>query len=292
MCPRSQAQARSGVSRARRLSARARRVVATGAPRDYVRRMTQQALFHPAVDAWFRKTFRGADRGRRRARGPRSRRAGTCSIAAPTGSGKTLAAFLAAIDALVRRGHRAARCRTRRSRRLRLAAEGAVERHPAQPRSAAGRHPRRARGARASRRRDPHAGAHRRHAAGRARQHAPPPAAHRRHHAGVALPPARLRVRPRDARDHAHGDRRRDPRARAEQARQPSRAVARAPRRADRERRRVRIGLSATQKPIEEIARFLVGASTRRLEAARSSTPATCASATSRSRCRRRRSKP
>ena len=60
-------------------------------------------------------------------------------IAAPTGSGKTLAAFLAAIDALVREGlaHGPA---GRDVRRLRVAAEGAVERRPEEPRGAARRH--------------------------------------------------------------------------------------------------------------------------------------------------------
>ena len=112
---------------------------------------------------------------------------------------------------------------------LRLAAEGAVQRHPAQSRGAAGRHPRGAARARTARCRDPHLGAHRRYAAGRARAHAPPAAAHPRDHAGVALHPARLGVRPRDAGDHAHGDRRRNPRHRAEQARRAPGAVARAP---------------------------------------------------------------
>ena len=62
----------------------------------------------------------------------------------------------------------------------------------------------------------------------RARPHAPRAAAHRRHHAGVALHPARLGVRPRHARDHAHRDRRRDPRRGREQARRAPGAVARA----------------------------------------------------------------
>ena len=79
-----------------------------------------------------------------------------------------------------------------------------------------------------ARRRHPHLGAHRRHARRRARPHAPPAAAHRRDHAGIALHPARLGIRPRDAGDHADRDRRRDPRAGAEQARHPSGAVARA----------------------------------------------------------------
>ena len=57
--------------------------------------------------------------------------------------------------------------------------------------------------------------------------------------------------------------------------------------------RLLRIGLSATQKPIEEVARFLVGAARTAAPAptAPSSTPATAARATSRSKCRRRRSK-
>ena len=54
-------------------------------------------------------------------------------------------------------------------------------------------------------------------------------------------------------------DRRRDPRGRRDQARRPPRADARAPRRARRARRCSAIGLSATQRPLEEVARFLVG---------------------------------
>ena len=57
--------------------------------------------------------------------------------------------------------------------------------------------------------------------------------------------------------------------------------------------RLLRIGLSATQKPIEAVARFLVGAgaATARPPTAPSSTPATAARATSRSKSRPRRSK-
>ena len=51
----------------------------------------------------------------------------------------------------------------------------------------------------------------------------------------------------------------------------------------------VRIGLSATQKPISEIAKFLVGSWNAAI--ARSSIPATCGSAIWRSSCRLRRSK-
>ena len=119
-------------------------------------------LFHPAVQAWFRSAFAGPT-APQIAAWPAIVSGRHALVAAPTGSGKTLAAFLAAIDALVREG--AARgARGRDARRLRLAAQGAVERHPEQPGGAARRHPRRAGGARAARRRDPHARAHRRHA--------------------------------------------------------------------------------------------------------------------------------
>ena len=56
--------------------------------------------------------------------------------------------------------------------------------------------------------------------------------------------------------------------------------------------RLLRIGLSATQKPIEAVARFLVGAADgARAGLHRSSTPATAGRATSRSRCPPRRSR-
>ncbi|MGI8894210.1 MAG: DEAD/DEAH box helicase [Casimicrobiaceae bacterium] len=61
------------------------------------------ALFHPAVDAWFRKHFSAATEPQARA-WPLLQARQHALIAAPTGSGKTLAAFLAAIDGLVRRG--------------------------------------------------------------------------------------------------------------------------------------------------------------------------------------------
>ena len=204
--------------------------------------MNPVSLFHPAVADWFDRSFAAPTAAQAQA-WPAFQAGRHVLIAAPTGSGKTLAAFLAAIDALVAQGL-AQRAHGRNPDRLRLAAQGAVERHPAQPRSAARRHPRGAAGARLARRRDPHLGAHRRHARRRARPHAPPPAAHRRDHAGVALHPARLGIGPRDARDHPHRDRRRDPRRGAEQARHPSGALARAPGRAVR-----RAGCSASACP-------------------------------------------
>src|ERR1700716_1435880 len=59
--------------------------------------------FHPLVAGWFRARF-GAPTEPQRAGWPRIAAGEDVLIAAPTGSGKTLAAFLACLDALVRRG--------------------------------------------------------------------------------------------------------------------------------------------------------------------------------------------
>ncbi len=59
--------------------------------------------FHPAVAAWFSEQFERATEPQSQAWPAIKDRRNTL-IAAPTGSGKTLAAFLAAIDDLVRRG--------------------------------------------------------------------------------------------------------------------------------------------------------------------------------------------
>jgi ATP-dependent Lhr-like helicase len=59
--------------------------------------------FHPAVSAWFERTF-AAPTAPQVAAWPVIRGGGDALIAAPTGSGKTLAAFLSAIDSLVRQG--------------------------------------------------------------------------------------------------------------------------------------------------------------------------------------------
>jgi ATP-dependent Lhr-like helicase len=59
--------------------------------------------FHPAVSAWFESAFDAPTEAQARA-WPAIQSHQDVLIAAPTGSGKTLAAFLAAIDDLVRRG--------------------------------------------------------------------------------------------------------------------------------------------------------------------------------------------
>jgi ATP-dependent helicase Lhr and Lhr-like helicase len=66
-------------------------------------RMNTSELFHPAVSAWFSETFAGPTPAQVDA-WPAIKSGKDVLIAAPTGSGKTLAAFLAAIDDLVREG--------------------------------------------------------------------------------------------------------------------------------------------------------------------------------------------
>jgi len=61
------------------------------------------AAFHPAVAAWFAATFPGPTEAQVAA-WPAIRSGRHTLVAAPTGSGKTLTAFLSAIDALVREG--------------------------------------------------------------------------------------------------------------------------------------------------------------------------------------------
>ena len=65
--------------------------------------MTVASLFHPAVAAWFARSFPAATAAQAEA-WPAIKDGRHVLIAAPTGSGKTLAAFLAAIDGLVRQG--------------------------------------------------------------------------------------------------------------------------------------------------------------------------------------------
>jgi ATP-dependent Lhr-like helicase len=65
--------------------------------------MPVTSLFHPAVAAWFDHTFAAPTPAQAQA-WPAIAASRHVLIAAPTGSGKTLAAFLAAIDGLVRQG--------------------------------------------------------------------------------------------------------------------------------------------------------------------------------------------
>jgi ATP-dependent Lhr-like helicase len=65
--------------------------------------MNPAGLFHPAVSAWFAARF-GRPTSAQEQAWPAIKANRHTLIAAPTGSGKTLAAFLAAIDGLVREG--------------------------------------------------------------------------------------------------------------------------------------------------------------------------------------------
>jgi ATP-dependent Lhr-like helicase len=65
--------------------------------------VTLSSLFHPAVADWFSRNF-AAPTVAQAAAWPAIQSGEHVLIAAPTGSGKTLAAFLAAIDGLVRQG--------------------------------------------------------------------------------------------------------------------------------------------------------------------------------------------
>src|SRR5882724_8943752 len=65
--------------------------------------MSPMSAFHPAVAAWFDRSFKAPTAAQAQA-WPAIKAGRHVLIAAPTGSGKTLAAFLAAIDALVRQG--------------------------------------------------------------------------------------------------------------------------------------------------------------------------------------------
>src|SRR5213080_3115942 len=65
--------------------------------------MMPKSLFHPAVAAWFDRSFAAPTPAQAQA-WPAFQAGRHVLIAAPTGSGKTIAAFLAAIDGLVRQG--------------------------------------------------------------------------------------------------------------------------------------------------------------------------------------------
>src|SRR5436190_7933657 len=65
--------------------------------------MSPAAQFHPAVAAWFAQNFAAPTAAQAQA-WPAIQAGRHVLVAAPTGSGKTLAAFLAAIDSLVRQG--------------------------------------------------------------------------------------------------------------------------------------------------------------------------------------------
>ena len=154
----------------------------------------------------------------------------------------------------------------RGSRRLRFAAQGAERGHSQEPRRAAAGASAACRNVR-SRDSANHSGRqNRRHVVVRARGDAANAPAYPRDHPGIAVPAAHGGAQPADAALRPDGDRGRDPCGHRHAARGASGVDLGAAGGALRARgpaktaRLQRIGLSATQKPIDEVARFLVGA--------------------------------
>ena len=147
--------------------------------------MSPPSLFHPAVAAWFERSFRGPTAAQAQA-WPAIKARRNVLIAAPTGSGKTLAAFMAAIDGLVRQGLdgtlrdetqvvyvsplKALSNDIRKNLDAPLSGIRAVLREQGLGRC-----------------RYPHVGAYGRYARRRAPAHVPPATSHRRHDAGITL---------------------------------------------------------------------------------------------------------
>ncbi len=142
---------------------------------------------------------------------------------------------------------------------LRLAAQGPGRRRAAQPARAAHGHPAGGAAGRHAAARDHGGDAYRRHPGRRAAAVRPHAAGRAGHHAGVAVPAAHLGG-PRVVARRAHGHPGRGARGGGHQARRAPRAVAGAARRAARARPAQRIGLSATVRPLDEVATFLAGA--------------------------------
>ena len=243
-------------------------------------------MFHPVVHSWLERSVRRAD-ACAGAAWPLIAAGKDVLIAAPTGSGKTLAAFLWALDGSSR-GDRGGRRPARPDQRpLRLAAQGAVQRRPAQPRGAARRAARRWRSSWATRR--PRsawrsAPATRRRASGAQMAKQPP-------HMLVTTPESLFilltaeRAGAALAR-RADRDRRRDPRRRRRQARRAPRALARAAGARWSAAPGTRRSASACRRRSgrsRRVARLLVGDAARPLPR-RSSTSASAATSTSRSR--------
>ncbi len=215
------------------------------------------APFHPAVRAWFAAEFAGPTWPQKLG-WPAIARGESTLILAPTGSGKTLAAFLWCLDRLMFSPAPAARAPLPRP--LCLAAEGAGRRCRAQSSRAARGHRARSRRARGAVRCPGHRDPHRRHAPCRPRAVPAHTGRHPDHDAGIPVPAPDLE-RARRARvvdtiivDEIH--------ALVPTKRGAHLAVSIERLAALCGRAPQRIGLSATQRPLDEVARFLGGVET------------------------------
>ena len=214
--------------------------------------------FSAATRAWFDGAFAEptqAQAGAWRAIG----RGEDTLVVAPTGSGKTLAAFLWAVDRLAAAPPPADP--KRRTRVLYVSPLKAlavdIERNLRAPLTGIGHAAHRLGLAEPDIR---VGGAHRRHRGRRAPEAGQQAAGHPDHHAGVAVPAAHLAGQGDPARGR-DGHRRRGARGRRQQARRAPGAVAwsgSTPLRGDAPPAQ-RVGLSATVRPVEEVATFLGG---------------------------------
>ena len=211
----------------------------------------------PQVAGWFRATTSARPTPPQRLGWPAIAAGRNTLIFAPTGSGKTLAAFLACLDHLWRNAEATAGVRDP----LRLAAEGAEQRHLPQPAGAARRDPGRRREPLARRLPPLRVAVRTGDTPAAERQRLGPQAArHPDHHARIAAPDAD-QPGPGDPARGLARDRRRDPRPLPQQARASSwRSCSNGSRRSIR-RASSAIGLSATQRPLDEVARYLGGLS-------------------------------
>ena len=226
--------------------------------------MTALAPFHPAIQSWFASRL-GEPTAPQRDGWPLIREGRHTLIAAPTGSGKTLAAFLSAIDALLRQGPEL----PDETQVLYVSPlQGAGERRPEEP--ARARSPRSARWTR----RCPRSACSCARATRRRRSAPRWPDGRRTswsRRPSRSTSCSRATAAARMLRTRAHGDRRRDPRARARQARLPPRALARAARGALRPRGPARSGSRRRRSRSTRSA----ASSSARGASARSSTPGT-----------------
>ena len=156
--------------------------------------------FHPAVGTWFRRRFPDGPTPPQRDGWPRIAAGDDTLIAAPTGSGKTLAAFLAVHQPALPRARSRRAGRRHRTRRVRVAVEGARGRHRREPRTTAARDRGRSRASSVSTRPTSRSRCARatRPSAQRARM-VRKPAELRRHDARVAVPAGHERERTRRA---------------------------------------------------------------------------------------------